>query len=245
MAYGYRLQGGLSGYNVIDQRILDGDDGNYLIPVQPATGYAESALTEPWACVTAAYGLKYRTGLKDGGTAWIVGGPPGVRDQESGNSSYTISAGFDAQSHPARLLLTQVPAAFEAWLRERSASLGIEVIAVDDPAAVETPVDDLILLEPDADTDRGDQPEVGGLRRLCAHCGTPAGPEGQRGRGPRALQPLGLRRRDKPRHCPRVRRRPCPVGAQAGRTARGSSAPADRWGACMSSAPSRWPAAPR
>ena len=73
MAYGYRLQGGLSGYNVIDQRILNGDDGNYLIPVQPATGYAESALTEPWACVTAAYGLKYRTGLKAGGTAWIVG----------------------------------------------------------------------------------------------------------------------------------------------------------------------------
>ena len=77
MAYGYRLQGGLSGYNVIDQRILNGDDGNYLIPVQPATGYAESALTEPWACVTAAYSLKYRTGLKAGGTAWIVGGPTG------------------------------------------------------------------------------------------------------------------------------------------------------------------------
>ena len=77
MAYGYRLQGGLSGYNVIDQRILNGDDGNYLIPVQPATGYAESALTEPWACVTAAYGLKYRTGLKAGGTAWIVGNAGG------------------------------------------------------------------------------------------------------------------------------------------------------------------------
>ena len=76
MAYGYRLQGGLSGYNVIDQRILNGDDGNYLIKLQPDTGYAESALTEPWACVTAAYGLKYRTGLKAGGTAWIVGTPP-------------------------------------------------------------------------------------------------------------------------------------------------------------------------
>ena len=140
MAYGYRLQGGLSGYNVIDQRILNGDDGNYLIPVQPATGYAESALTEPWACVTAAYSLKYRTGLKAGGTAWIVGGPTGgrgqdsgIRGQGSGDSFYTISAGFDAQSHPARLLLTQVPAAFEAWLRERSAALGIEVVAVEIP----------------------------------------------------------------------------------------------------------------
>ena len=107
MAYGYRLQGGLSGYNVIDQRILNGDDGNYLIPVQPATGYAESALTEPWACVTAAYGLKYRSGLKAGGTAWIVGGPTGVRGQDSGirgqgsgNSSYTISAGFRCSVTP-------------------------------------------------------------------------------------------------------------------------------------------------
>jgi len=160
MAYGYRLQGGLSGYNVIDQRILNGDDGNYLIPVQPATGYAESALTEPWACVTAAYGLKYRTGLKAGGTAWIVGGPTGVKGQGSGSSSYTISAGFDAQSHPARLLLTQVPAAFEAWLRERSAALGIEVVAVADPATVDVPVDDLILLAPDAELIEATSPKL-------------------------------------------------------------------------------------
>ncbi|MCX7668833.1 MAG: alcohol dehydrogenase catalytic domain-containing protein, partial [Anaerolineae bacterium] len=55
-AYGYMLQGGLSRYNVLDERVLNGDDGVYLIPVKPETGYAEAALTEPWACVTAAYG---------------------------------------------------------------------------------------------------------------------------------------------------------------------------------------------
>ena len=154
MAYGYRLQGGLSGYNVIDQRILDGDDGNYLIPVQPATGYAESALTEPWACVTAAYGLKYRTGLKDGGTAWIVG------SAAAAGKPYTISTGFDAASHPAKLLLTQIPAAFEAWLRERSATLGIEVVSVADPATLETQVDDLILLEPNAETIEATSPRL-------------------------------------------------------------------------------------
>jgi hypothetical protein len=55
---------------VIDGRILHGDHGNYLIPVKPDTGYAESALTEPWACVTAAYELKYRTGLKPGGNTF-------------------------------------------------------------------------------------------------------------------------------------------------------------------------------
>ena len=125
MAYGYRLQGGLSGYNVIDQRILNGDDGNYLIPVQPATGYAESALTEPWACVTAAYGLKYRTGLKDGGTTWIIGS----------------AAAADKPIHDQRRLrcgLASGQAAADATSRPRSrrgcasaAALGIEVIAVE------------------------------------------------------------------------------------------------------------------
>ena len=66
-AYGYMIQGGMSQYGVIDQRILNGDHGNYLLPVQQTTGYAESALAEPWACVIAAYELKYRTALKNGG----------------------------------------------------------------------------------------------------------------------------------------------------------------------------------
>jgi L-sorbose 1-phosphate reductase len=88
LAYGYMIQGGLSKYAVIDQRILNGDDGNYLLPVQPSTGYAESALTEPWACVIAAYQLEYRTALKTGGTTWIIG------TAESA-PAYTISQGFD------------------------------------------------------------------------------------------------------------------------------------------------------
>ncbi|MCB0176446.1 MAG: alcohol dehydrogenase catalytic domain-containing protein, partial [Anaerolineae bacterium] len=70
-AYGYMIQGGMSQYAVIDRRILDGDDGNYLLPVQPTTGYAESALAEPWACVIATYQLTYRTALKPGGVAWL------------------------------------------------------------------------------------------------------------------------------------------------------------------------------
>jgi len=144
-AYGYEIQGGLSLYNVIDQRVLNGDGGNYLIPVQPSTGYVESALTEPWACVTAAYGLTYRTSLKPGGTTWIIGGGEGADD-------YTISAGLDKGSHPARLLLSQVPTAFAAFLRQRAAELGIEVIDVADLAKPPvTPIDDIVLLSPDPD----------------------------------------------------------------------------------------------
>jgi L-sorbose 1-phosphate reductase len=144
LAYGYMLRGGLAQYNVIDDTILKGDQGNYLLPVDQGTGYAESALTEPWACVTAAYGLTYRTGLKDGGTAWVIGAP------DAAGKDYTIGAGFDAASHPARLMLSNVPAGFEAWLRERSAELGVEVAAADDlDAPPFTPVDDIVLLAPD------------------------------------------------------------------------------------------------
>jgi threonine dehydrogenase-like Zn-dependent dehydrogenase len=142
LAYGYEIQGGLSKYGVIDQRVLNGDDGNYLIPVQPDTGYAEAALTEPWACVIAAYELTYRTGLKAGGTTWIIGA--------GGQEEYTISAGFDQASHPDRLMLTRAPVGFAAWLREQAAALGVEVIEVDDIANPPvTPVDDIVLLGAD------------------------------------------------------------------------------------------------
>lgn len=162
-AYGYEIQGGLSEYNVLDQRVLNGDHGCYLIPVQPTTGYAEAALTEPWACVIAAYQLRYRTKLRPGGKMWIIG-------TARAKDNYTIGAGFDEQSHPAQIMLTNVPAAFQTWVRQRAAELGIEVIDVPqlpDPATVEpddSPVspaetvsssgkgiDDIVILGADAD----------------------------------------------------------------------------------------------
>jgi D-arabinose 1-dehydrogenase-like Zn-dependent alcohol dehydrogenase len=145
-AYGYMLQGGLSRYGVIDQRILNGDDGNYLLPVKPSTGYAESALTEPWACVIAAYRLQYRSKIKAGGIMWVIGAA-GAGDD------YTVSAGFDADSHPSRLLLTNAPPRFAAWLKRQAKQLGI---AVEDVADLATPpanqVDDIIMLGGDPAT---------------------------------------------------------------------------------------------
>ncbi len=161
-AYGYEIQGGLSDYAVIDQRVLNGDHGNYLIPVQPETGYAEAALTEPWACVIAAYELRYRTMLRPKGTMWVIG-------TDRAKDTYTISKGFDKQSHPAKLMLTNVPEAFEDWLRAQAEELGIEIEVVaelPDPETVETDdspaspaevtgsgkgVDDIIILGADPD----------------------------------------------------------------------------------------------
>lgn len=152
-AYGYMIQGALSKYGVIDQRILNGDDGNYLVPVKPQTGYAESALTEPWACVTAAYQLQYRTGLKPDGTAWIIGTSSAIGVDGDDYQDYTISAGFDATSAPARLLLTNVPTTFARWLEERAEELGIEIVIVEDIANPPIDkVDDIVVLGNDPDT---------------------------------------------------------------------------------------------
>ena len=144
-AYGYEIQGGLSKYNVIDQRILNGDGGNYLIPLRPQIGYAESALIEPWACVIAAYYLKYREGLKSEGVAWFIGPEEG---------DFSISAGFDTQSHPAVVRLTNMDGPFGKWLVDQSVALDIKIEIMNDLPAVladkdclET-VDDIILLSP-------------------------------------------------------------------------------------------------
>jgi threonine dehydrogenase-like Zn-dependent dehydrogenase len=152
-AYGYMIQGGLSEYALIDQRVLDGDHGNYLLPVQEGTGYAESALTEPWACVIAAYELRYRTALKAGGITWMIGTP-------SARESYQISAGMSANAHPAKVILTDVPANLAAWIGGQAAQLDFEVIERNglEPAEYETlcelaseGIDDIVVLGADAD----------------------------------------------------------------------------------------------
>jgi L-sorbose 1-phosphate reductase len=145
LAYGYKIQGGLAEFGLIDQRILNGDHGNYLIPVKETTGFAESALAEPWACVVAAYILNYRTSLKAGGVAWFIG---------TGNAKeeYTVSAGLDPKSHPKRILTTRVPARFQAYLRQRAGELGIEMSEV--PSVAKPPatkLDDIVVLGGDAD----------------------------------------------------------------------------------------------
>ncbi len=142
LAYGYMLQGGLSQYTVIDERVLNSDHGNCLLPANPQRGYAEIALAEPWACVVAAYTLSYRSGLKPGGTWWIIGA--------GGAKRYQVSAGFDAAAHPARVLLTNVPADFAAEIRTRANLLGVAVTDVPDLARLPVEqVDDIAILGAD------------------------------------------------------------------------------------------------
>lgn len=74
MAYGYAISGGLAQYSVIPTPMIDGDEGCYLLPVRKDSGYAETALVEPWACVVGAYNQAHREGPLPGGRMLIVAG---------------------------------------------------------------------------------------------------------------------------------------------------------------------------
>ncbi len=74
-AYGYAINGGMSQYSVLDQRVLNGDEGCYLLPVKDDTPSAVAALMEPWTCVQASYMIENRTAPRQNGTVLIAAGP--------------------------------------------------------------------------------------------------------------------------------------------------------------------------
>jgi len=122
LAVGYVIPGGLQQYNVFGKEVLDGDEGCYLLPLQPQQGYAAAALSEPWACVESAYVIEYRDNLKPGGAAWFFGAPSAGR--------YTLSRGFDDACHPRVVVLTDVSEDFKSSLAIRAAELGVKLIEV-------------------------------------------------------------------------------------------------------------------
>ncbi len=71
-AYGYAINGGMAQYSVLDQRVLNGDEGSYLLPIEDTTPAAIAALMEPWTCVKASYMIENRTKPKAGGKVLIV-----------------------------------------------------------------------------------------------------------------------------------------------------------------------------
>ena len=71
-AYGYTIPGALIGYHLIGPEVLAADDGAYAIPVPDDLGYAEAALTEPWATVEAAYSQRRRVRPAPGGRALVI-----------------------------------------------------------------------------------------------------------------------------------------------------------------------------
>lgn len=147
IAFGYLLPGAFEQYVLLGKEILRGDDGVYLIPIAPDTGYAEAALSEPWACVVCAYRTDFRRHLAAGGTTWILGGP--------GTEGFQLGV-LAEQPGPARVVFTELAPDLTAELSSAAERWGAEIVAtgpltevnvatVQEQQALEG-FDDLILL---------------------------------------------------------------------------------------------------
>jgi threonine dehydrogenase-like Zn-dependent dehydrogenase len=145
-AYGYTIPGGLIQFHLLGPEVLRGDDGAYVLPIEEDLGYAETALTEPWACVEGAYTQRRRLVPRQGGTMWIVGRP-------GGETAYTFSRWLDA---PATIVLTNVPARLRWRVRQES---GARVVVRDGLTPEDYPslkneltggqgFDDIVALDP-------------------------------------------------------------------------------------------------
>jgi L-sorbose 1-phosphate reductase len=144
LAYGYVFVGGLAQYSLLGPAALDGDEGCYAIPVPGEMGYAEVALTEPWACVEAAYVPRRRLHVKKDGVLWIIGRPGLEGEYRLGE---TLCCGL-----PNRMLGTNVPGPLAnqfTWpeVEERN---GVEIKDFRAFMEAEAPggFDDVIVLDP-------------------------------------------------------------------------------------------------
>ncbi len=95
-AYGYAIDGGMAQYSIVDQRVLNGDEGSYLLPLADHVPAAVAALVEPWTCVIASYMIEPRQQVAAGGRM-LVAMPPGERRE------YTFSAPSAAHQSPATI----------------------------------------------------------------------------------------------------------------------------------------------
>ncbi|MCC6444916.1 MAG: zinc-binding dehydrogenase [Armatimonadetes bacterium] len=125
MAYGYMLPGALAQYGIIGKEIIEGDEGCYLLPVDPGLGYAEMALTEPWACVEASYHIEHRKSLKHGGTLWVIGA------EGADWANLRLGEGMHEECHPLKVLLSDVQGAVRDALLEKARDLQVEIAVQD------------------------------------------------------------------------------------------------------------------
>ena len=238
LAYGYVFTGGLAQYSLLGAAALDGDEGCYAIPVPEGLGYAEVALTEPWACVEAAYVPRRRLHVKADGVLWIIG-RPGLE------GAYRLGATLIG-APPRKIVTTDVPASLLDQITWPEPVLhdGLTPADYAGLAQAETDggFDDIIVLDPTAEVLDGLPAAIatGGVINLV----------GERPLG-RAVQVdvgrvhydyvvyVGTRGPDiGAAYGPRATGRSCGRAAS-----RGSSAAAGRWAGCTCSACWRWPTA--
>ncbi len=121
LAFGYMLYGGYEQFVKLGDEVLRGDEGCYLIPVKnPEVGYAEAALSEPWACVVCSYRWMHRRQIKEGGVMWVVGLP------DAAGRQFSLGQ-ISKWPGPARLIMTDVPDSLAEELKKAAQAWGARV----------------------------------------------------------------------------------------------------------------------
>lgn len=140
--FSFGMDGAYRQFAVIDHRILQGDAGNYLIPVPSEMTYAAAAITEPWACVEAAYRMDYRSYLQSGGTLLIVGAA-GAR------SGFVLDGEWVAANKPAKIEICDLPVDLAESVEALCKKQGIEFKSYSEAELrdSEESFDDLLLLD--------------------------------------------------------------------------------------------------
>lgn len=142
----FDLDGGYRQYARIGKEVMGGDAGNYLIPITKDMVYAAAAITEPWACVEAAYRANYRNHVLKGGVMWIVGG-------ERARRGYLPEALFKT-SLPSSLLITDLPTKLKEKVVAICQSQGVvfDEISLESALTSEAVYDDIVCLDCRAET---------------------------------------------------------------------------------------------
>ncbi|NMB90517.1 MAG: alcohol dehydrogenase catalytic domain-containing protein [Chloroflexi bacterium] len=138
----FGMDGGYRQYAKIGSEILHGDAGNYLIPIPDEMTYSASAITEPWACVEAAYRMGYRQTLKPGGSVLVWG-------CEGSRQGYHLDEAWVQAAAPGEFVLCDVPAGLQAEITALCGRNHIDCVqrARQEIFAGEAGYDDLLLLD--------------------------------------------------------------------------------------------------
>lgn len=119
-AYGYAIDGGMAEYSRIDQRVLNGDEGCYLLPLADSIPAGIAALIEPWTCVIASYMIENRKTPQKNGSVLIA--------SEAGNT-HTYEAGkLLADAKPAKISLLNLNRQTVDSLKKDFPSAKIEIL---------------------------------------------------------------------------------------------------------------------
>jgi len=98
----FGMDGGYRQYAKIGREILEGDAGNYLIPIPNEMSYAAAAITEPWACVEASYRMQYRDGFLKNGSVLFCG-------TEYTRHGFSVDSVLEGKHRPGKITISEIP----------------------------------------------------------------------------------------------------------------------------------------